>query len=255
MGCEARRELGSSGTAGAYGEYLVVPGRFVHRLPAGTDLRKAVLCGSIAETLRGLRLLRATYKTGNLGSCAVVGGGPRGHLCALILKNRGMEPSLYTRDPEERALAARSGMAVSEDYSELGRFPAVVETTGDAAIQNLAIRASQRGASLLFLGEYRSKQQLDVEAVARGEKIIMFSAGSEASDLGEAIDLLPRLDLSPLLQPVLPLREYKTAWKMLREKPSLRLLIEVDPELQRRSAAGKTNGREASSSMLTASVR
>lgn len=253
--CEGRRELGRSGTSGAYGEYLVVPGKSVHRLPEDTDLKKAALCESVAEVLRGLRRLRSALKPASQRTYAVVGGGPAAHLCALVLRSWGLEPRLYARDPQQLALLGDPGLAVSADIEELERYAVVVETTGSADTQNLAIQASQRGASLLFLGDHRTKSHLDIEALVRREKILVFSAGSETTDLREAIDMLPHLELGPLLQPVVPLKDYKTAWKLLRERPGLRLLIEVDPELQDRPASGRMNGRANSAAYLAAGVR
>ena len=240
--CEARRELGSAGTTGAYGEYMLVPGKSVHRLPEGSDLKKAALCEPIAEVVRGLRRLQGVLKSSNLRSFAVVGGGSKALLCARVLKHWGMEPTVFAGDPRP-ALFDASGIAASADLSQLNLFPAVVETTGSSEMQDRAIQAVRRGATLLFLGDSRAKPQLDLESIARREQVIVFSSGTEAEDLLEAIDLLPQLDLDRCLQPVVPLKDFRAAWKLLREKPSFPVLIEVDAELQDRPAILKANGR------------
>ena len=251
--CEARCELGVLGRNGAYGEYIVVPGEFVHVPPGKTDLKNAVLCESVAEVLRGLRRLRNVLSPESMRACAVVGSGPIGHLCALVLKSRGHEPTLYDCDPARLALIRDSGIRVSDDYRELKQFAALLETSGIHETQTCAIKASRSAASLLFLGDHSTGRQLDVELLAHGEKMIVFSAGSDAASFQEAIDMLPRLDLTAFLQAAVPLTQYKTAWKLLRERQCLRVLLEVDPDLQvRRKAPGTNRLRPPSSSYLSA---
>jgi hypothetical protein len=44
LGCEKRTELGVIGRDGGYSEYVIVPGKFVHRLPPELDMISACLC-------------------------------------------------------------------------------------------------------------------------------------------------------------------------------------------------------------------
>jgi glycosyltransferase involved in cell wall biosynthesis len=61
IACSSRTELGVVGRNGGYSEYVVVPGRFVHRLPLDFDMRKACLCEPLAVVLKGLKRLSRTW--------------------------------------------------------------------------------------------------------------------------------------------------------------------------------------------------
>ncbi|MGD2188027.1 MAG: alcohol dehydrogenase catalytic domain-containing protein, partial [Desulfobacterales bacterium] len=49
IACQSRTELGVIGRNGGYSEFVVVPGRFVHRLPTDFDLRNGSLCEQSAR--------------------------------------------------------------------------------------------------------------------------------------------------------------------------------------------------------------
>ena len=62
IACKHRTELGVIGRNGGYAEYIVVPGRYVHRLPPDFELMKACLCEPLAVALKGLKRLRRTWR-------------------------------------------------------------------------------------------------------------------------------------------------------------------------------------------------
>ena len=87
IACRHRTELGVIGRNGGYAEYVVVPGRYAHRLPPDFELMKACLCEPLAVALKGLKRLRRTWRDRKMQrQVAVVGAGSLGHLCARVLE-------------------------------------------------------------------------------------------------------------------------------------------------------------------------
>ena len=71
IGCPERSEMGVTGRNGGYAQYMVVPGRFVHRLPPGMDLRRAALCQPLATILKGLHRLSRYWPAGRKPSAVL----------------------------------------------------------------------------------------------------------------------------------------------------------------------------------------
>src|SRR5918993_4691670 len=90
INCSDRSELGVIGKNGGYSEFFVAASRYVHKLPGNLDLKKACLCEPLAVALKGFLRLAGVWGVDNKPKlCAVVGAGPLGRLCALVLRQRG----------------------------------------------------------------------------------------------------------------------------------------------------------------------
>jgi 2-desacetyl-2-hydroxyethyl bacteriochlorophyllide A dehydrogenase len=230
--CIERAELGVIVRNGGYAEYLVAPGRFVHRLPASMDLRKACLCEPLAGVLKGLKRLSRTWPSQPESKrCAVVGVGPLGHLCARVLALQGHKVTAFDRNPLRRTYFDGSGIDVSDDLSCLGEFDVLVEATGDPDALETMLQQSAAGATILLLGLPYSHRQFTFESIVAYDKTVVGSVGSSSQEFEEAIQLLPELDVNAYLQCILPLERYRDGWEAFREGKHLKVLLAVDREL------------------------
>jgi len=234
IGCSQRKEVGVIGQNGAYAEYVSVPGRFVHKLPDGTDLKSASLCEPLAVVLKGLsRLERAWGDSTESKNCAVVGAGPIGHLCAQVLSLRGHRVTAFDRDPLRRSYF--EGTSIQADSSanmeRLGEFEALIEATGDPDALNAMLQHSAPGAVLLLLGLPYARREFNFEHVVAYDKTVIGSVGSSAQDFKEAVKLLPQLRLDAFLEKVLPLESFSEGWQLFRERKHLKVILQVDRSL------------------------
>jgi len=211
---------------GAYGEYIVLPGRFVHKLPDDMDLKRASLCEPMAVVLKGLKRLERAWGTGDKKNCAVVGAGPIGHLCARILELRGHRITVFDPNPVRRAYFDNSGIETrsSVDLRALVDYEVLVEATGDPEALHAVLHQSRAGASLLLLGLPYARREFSFENVVVYDKVIIGSVGSTAQELREAIALLPQLDLQQYTQKTFPLEEFEAAWEVCRSKSHLKAI-------------------------------
>lgn len=228
IGCPERSELGVIGRNGGYSEYVAVPGRFVHVLPHGYDLRLACLCEPLAVVLKGIkRLQRAWATTSRVQRCAVVGAGPLGNLCAQTLQAQGYEVIVYDKNPDRLACFASMGIETTKDMQAITTAEAYVEATGDPDALHEILGSSPAGASLLLLGLPYAHREFTFESVVAYDKTIVGSVGSGPEDFDEAIKLLPALNSHPFLQCIMPLAQFREAWRMHREKKYLKIILEV----------------------------
>jgi threonine dehydrogenase-like Zn-dependent dehydrogenase len=235
VACDHRKELGVLGRNGAYAEYVSVPAEFVHLLPLGSDLRTAALCEPAAVVLKGLRRLQPFLAS--RAKCAVVGAGPIGHLCARVLAFRGYAVSIFDQSLSRLQYFQGSTIQTSAKMKGLEKFDAIVEATGSSELLQFVLEESRPGCALLLLGLPYGDQSVSFETLVQNDKAIIGSVGSSAVDFRESIGLLPRLDLTPLLQKTLPLDDYAKAWELFHTRRYLKIMMAVNPSGRRSPSA------------------
>ena len=228
IACQSRTELGVIGRNGGYAEFVVVPGRFVHRLPADFDLRQASLCEPLAVVLKGLRRLeRALPEDSETKRCAVIGAGPLGNLCAQALAFKGHRVTVFDRNPVRRGYFAASKIDVSDDLTQLHGFEVLVEVTGDPDALDNILHESPTGATILLLGLPYAHRKFTFENIVAYDKTVVGSVGSTAKDFEEAISFLPELETSAFTEKILPLSDFEQAWGLARTGKHLKVMLKV----------------------------
>ena len=228
IGCAHRQELGVLGLNGGYADYLRVPARFVHLLPQGLDLKKAVFCEPTAVSLKGLkRISWALNKGEDKARCGVFGAGPIGHLCAQVLALWGHEVMVFDNDPRRLAFFQGGQIRAASSLTDLAELEVLIEATGDPQALHDLLDRSRPGATVLLLGLPYSRQEFSFENIVAYDKTIVGSVGSSTVEFREALGLLGRLPLDPFLEHLLPLEEFREAWESCRRRDHLKTLIEV----------------------------
>jgi 2-desacetyl-2-hydroxyethyl bacteriochlorophyllide A dehydrogenase len=228
IACGSRTELGVIGHNGGYSEFIVVPGRFVHQLPADFDLRDASLCEPTAVVLKGLRRLEHMLRSpSGCKRCAVVGAGPLGNLCAQILALRGHQVTVFDRNSRRLEYFSDSKISGSDDLTQLREYEVLVEVTGDPDALDVILHQSPAGASILLLGLPYAHRQFTFEKIVAFDKTVVGSVGSSAKDFEDAISILPKLETAPFTEKILPLSEFIEAWELARTHKYLKLTLKI----------------------------
>lgn len=222
IGCNERRELGVLRTNGAYAEYVVVPRRFVHRVPADLPLTKAALCEPLAVVIKGFRRIDHVLK--NDRQCVVVGGGPLGRLCALVLHHHGHRVALVDQHPT-RLEGLPGEVETSRVLPDLSKCDVVIEATGNADILNEVLRKSRAGSTVLILGFPYGDRNFSFEQLVGYDKSVIGSVGSTAKDFQDAIALLPDLNLGSYCDNVFPLADFQQVWDRFSKRELLKALL------------------------------
>lgn len=133
--CHKLKVLGID-VPGAFQEYLTVPARLLHRLPAGLPMDAAALAEPVAVACRAVRI--AAVQPGEF--VVVLGGGPIGMLTAMVAQHLGARVVLAGRNPERARLAADAGIEVV-DAGE-STLPALVEERTNGAGADVVFEAT-----------------------------------------------------------------------------------------------------------------
>ena len=230
LGCRQRSELGVIGRNGGYAEYVTVPGKFVHRLPADIDPVAACLCEPLAVAIKGMKRLRRTWRQKerkDSKSCAVVGAGPLGHLCARVLAHWGHQVTVFDRAQQRLDYFSDSGIATAQDLAGIDRFDNIIEATGSPDALDEILRISRAGTSILLLGLPYAHRNFTFESIVAYDKIIVGSVGSSAKHFKMAIELLPEIDTRAFTEKILPLAEFEQAWRLAESQKHLKVILSV----------------------------
>ena len=234
LGCAKRTELGVIGRNGGYSEYIMVPGKFVHRLPPEMDMISACLCEPLAVALKGMKRLRRTWRRRekkDSKQCAVVGAGPLGHLCAQVLTLWGHRVTVFDRNPQRLRYLADSGIAISNDSNRLGTFDNIIEATGDPVALDSILHKSPAGATILLLGLPYAHRSFTFEGIVAYDKIVVGSVGSSAKHFDLAIEMLPQIETSAFREKILPLSDFKEAWKLAKTGQHLKIILKLNDDI------------------------
>ncbi len=228
IACWQRVEMGVIGRDGGYAQYVVVPGRFAHRLPPGFDLAKACLCEPLAVSLKGLKRLRRTWVERKAPrKCAVVGAGSLGHLCARVLERWGHDVTIFDTNRERLDFFKGSSINVSDRLTGLDAFEDLIEATGNPDALEVVLHQSPAGARILLLGLPYARREFSFESIVAYDKILVGSVGSAAKHFDMAIELLPQIQTDAFMQSVLPISQFKKAWEIAKAGKYLKTLLKV----------------------------
>ena len=235
LGCDERTELGVIGRNGGYAEYLMVPGKFVHQLPPEVDIISACICEPLAVALKGLKRLRRTWRRRerkDSKQCAVVGAGPLGHLCARVLDLWGHQVTVIDRNARRLKYFEGSSIATSKDIDRLSAFDNIIEATGDPVALDNIIHKSPAGATILLLGLPYAHRNFTFESIVAYDKIVVGSVGSSAKHFDLAIEMLPQIDTGAFKQKIMPLSDFKEAWKLARSGEFLKIILKLNDDIK-----------------------
>ncbi|MFE6867219.1 zinc-binding dehydrogenase [Kitasatospora sp. NPDC057692] len=218
-GAKEGREVGVD-RDGTMAEFAVVPERFVHRLPASVSYRRGALVEPLACVLNNLAAARPRWDDRVL----VVGAGPIGALCALVLARRGARVTLAERDPGRVALARELLpptvlVLAAGEAAGAGAPDVAVDTTGSLPGDVLAAMAP--GGTVVVMGEKEAGVATVPlrSLVTRGIRLV--GAGPyRPADFELAVELATELPLEDLVTHVLPLDRYAEALAMLAVAPT-----------------------------------
>lgn len=209
---KAGREIGVD-RDGTLTSYIVMPERFVHRIPEGIDWRRAVGIEPLACVLNNLISASPRFDD----RVVVLGAGPIGTLCALVLGARGTRVTIVEVD-ENRASIVRgilpNRIPVWSGIPSGHRPDLIIDAVGTQLEK--AFELVDSNGTIVVMGE-REGVTATIGArslVTRGVRVI--GAGPYSPEHFEmAIDLAQDLPLESLITHSFALERYVEAFTLL----------------------------------------
>jgi L-iditol 2-dehydrogenase len=241
--CDSRQVFGVSckdyRRHGAFAEYLAVPTRVLHRLPAELPFTEAAMIEAVSVALHAV----AVSKIQRGETALVLGAGMIGTLIVQALRVEGAS-HIFVADPDKSRVEAakRSGAHTGIHLQSEGegpdastviheKFPDgvdhVFEAVGFGTTVNTAIASVRKGGTVTLVGNIEAQVSLPLQAVVTRQIRIQGSAAS-AGEYPRAIELMAsrQIDVSSLISAVEPISRGPQSFdRLYRKEPNLMKII------------------------------
>lgn len=221
--CWHRTVLGIVKHPGAFAEYLTLPERNLHVIPAGLATEEAVFVEPLAaacEILDQVKIARGAR-------VAVMGDGKLGILIAQALGAHGAEVVHYGRHKAKLKIGGAAEQRVAGAKLPRMAFDTVVEATGSAEGLRQAVGMTKPRGTLVMKSTVHGLVSLDTAPVIVHEITLV---GSRCGRFAPALRLLKsgRVDVRPMIHDVMPLSEAARAFDRAAERGVLKVLLRPD---------------------------
>jgi len=223
--CPSRTVLGIKGRDGAHAEFLNLPARNLIEVPDLISDEQAVFTEPLAAALG----ITEQVKIENDTNIAVIGDGKLGLLCAMTLRLRSDNVTLFGRHNSKLAIAEKRGVEglVVDNASKMrGRFDVVVEASGSDAGFATALDLIRPRGKIVLKSTFHGKPQWEAWRVVVDEITIV---GSRCGRFKPAIDLLAegKLDVTDMISEEFRLADGVKAMAAAAEKGILKVLLSM----------------------------
>src|SRR6266849_2917514 len=219
--CDRRQVLGVSCTdyrcAGAFAEYVLVPQRIVHRLPASLPFSEAAMLEAVAVAVHAVSLSRISSGDKAL----VLGAGMIGLLCLQALR-AAVFSTVYIADVDASRLKLAKEVGATETLHATGDeliaeifsrtsgagVDLAVEAVGIDATVRSAVHAVRKGGTVTLVGNITPEVTLPLQKAVTRQIRIQGSCAS-AGEYPQAITLLTSgaIKVKPLITAIAPLED------------------------------------------------
>ena len=221
--CPRRTVMGIVNRPGCFAEFVALPLRNLHCVPAGIPDEAAVFVEPLAAAAEILSQMHLEPGT----RVAVLGDGRLGLLVAQVLKLHGAEVILLGKHAWKLDLARRCGVAVAEESASplpAASLPVVVEASGSPRGLAEAFRLVEPRGTVVMKSTFHDSARLDATKLVVDEITLL---GSRCGDFSVALDLLQqgRVAVLPLLSKVFPLPEGVEALDYVQRESCLKVCL------------------------------
>ncbi|MEW6230701.1 MAG: alcohol dehydrogenase catalytic domain-containing protein [Chloroflexota bacterium] len=219
--CLRRTVLGIHGRHGAMAEYLVLPERNLHRVPASVTDSEAVFTEPLAAALEILEQTRVKPSS----EVVVIGDGKLGLLVAQVLALTGARVVALGRHSNKLAILAERGIETHGEGDAYERkADVVVECTGHPGGFLHARSLVKPRGTIVLKSTYHDTSELALSPMVVDEVSLL---GSRCGPFAPALRLLQRrlVDVESLISAVYPLERGLEAFEAARKRDNIKVLL------------------------------
>lgn len=231
--CAHRRSFGSH-VDGGFAQWLILPARNLHELPAHV----ARHAGSLAEPLACVANCLFDPPVVNSGDrVLVMGPGTMGVLAAQAARAAGGVVTVAGLAVDGRRLGIASGLGlatltVGEDTISNESFDIVCECSGAEPAAEAGLAAVRRGGRYVHVGIFGHPVTLDLDLILYKEITYTSGFASTPQSWTRAMSLLDSgaVELDPLVSEVVPIAQWRRAFDATRAGAGMKFVIDPRPE-------------------------
>ncbi len=236
--CRNKREHFCRNTfhaSGAFAEYAIYDEKAVYVLPDDISLEIGALLEPLSVAVHAIEM--ADIYPGC--SVAISGAGPIGLLCLELAIKAGAARTLVSEPiAEKRELARKLGADVvvdplNENLEEIGKqltdsrgFDTVLEVSGNLDAAKQAISLADNCGTILWAAVYPRDAEVGVPPFYMyARELTIRSIFTSPYSFPRALNLLPKLELEPIISDIIPLKDIKKAFELYKTGKPVKILI------------------------------
>ncbi len=235
--CRTRKGIGTTAD-GALADYLVMPARAVHKLPANVSLIAGALTEPTAIAVHAV-IERSPSLVGQV--VVVIGPGAVGQLCAQVAKAAGATVVLAgrSRHVEQLANARRAGIhyTIDTESYDLAEFVgtltagygahSVFECSGGKGVLESLGGVLCKGGRIVLVAFYRTPPQVDVDHLIQNEHELVGSRGKKPSSFRTALRLMGEgfVNVEAVVGETLPLDQWEEGLRLVSQGIKVVLVV------------------------------
>jgi len=220
--CPTRTVLGIVKHPGAFREFLTLPIRNLHRVPASIPTEHAVFIEPIAAACEILDQVKIPKGE----RVAVLGDGKLGLLVVQVLQAKGAKVHLYGRHRDKMRLVERTGVTTEIVPKKLpvAKWPFVVDATGSAEGLRAAVSMCVPLGTVIMKSTVHGMVSIDTAPAIVNEITLV---GSRCGRFEAALPLLSsgKIQVGAMISEEFPLNQAPKAFAEAAKKGVLKVLL------------------------------
>jgi 2-desacetyl-2-hydroxyethyl bacteriochlorophyllide A dehydrogenase len=221
--CLQRKTLGIRGRDGAFADYITVPAKCLHEVPANVADDRAVFTEPLAAAFDVLD--KASFDARS--QVLILGDGRMAQLIARVTQTTGATISVLGKHAEKLARLPAGVTRLNPIPVTEKAFDIVIEATGNATGITLAQGLIKPRGTLILKSTYAGKVMLDATQLVIDEVRIH---GSRCGPFDRALQALARreIEVESLIDAHYSLHDYEQAFNSLRQTSCIKLVFDLE---------------------------
>jgi len=226
------------GISGSYTDFIVVPSRYVYKLPKETSLDLALLSEPLACVINGIE--KTKIRPGDL--VVVIGPGPLGIMASYLAKLKGAKVFLVGRSSSQKRLDIAKNelnlniinsdkVNLKQYINDLNHYGAdvVFGCAGSSQVVNLGFDIVRKGGSYTELGLFgKNRVDVDFEKIVKKEIKVKGAVSHKPDSWNRLLKLYENgsiNDLEKIITNKYHLANWKKAFENLKDRKDLKAVL------------------------------
>jgi threonine dehydrogenase-like Zn-dependent dehydrogenase len=222
--CRDRKVIGIAGHDGAFAQYIVVPARNLHEVPANVTDEQAVMVEPLAAALQILKQIQVNRSD----QVVVLGDGRLGQLVARAMKGKAGKLLLVGKHAAKMEAAEKQGIQTvrADQFYTQGLADIVVEATGQAAGFELAMKTVRPRGTIVLKSTIAAQSGMNLAPLVINEVTVV---GSRCGPFNDALRALSgqQVEVDSLITATFPLRQGLEALQAAAEADKMKILLDM----------------------------
>ncbi|KST91477.1 Alcohol dehydrogenase [Lactococcus lactis subsp. lactis] len=213
-------------------EVILAPNLKLYKLPDNLSLLTATITEPVTVAIRACSKMQGLV--GN--KVLVVGSGPIGTLCSLLLISRGYEVKVVEKEKYRVKYLKQNFNFDVVDAESINdkEFDAVLECTGIPETINYSIKKVRKNGKLILVGNFISNGEVSIDPsiICNNELEIYGSVLGAEDKYEEALSLLSKNEIlwSKVISHILEFEDYKKGVLLGKSKQCMKIIMKINGE-------------------------